>query len=295
MRLTFNALQDGLAAINTAAQQLQDAQWQVSTGRRLHFPSDDPVSAQTAVTAQGDIAGLDSYTSTGSTANSRLTALDSTLGDIVTKLTQALSTATGAHGNTPDQVSRDAASQSLIGVREAIATDINSKFDGSYLFSGTNSSTQPYVQVAGAWTYQGNNTPAQVEVLQGRSVAFTVDGQQVMQGSDSTDLLTTLDNLAAAVKTGDNTAIGNGIDALQRAMTRTTSAQSMVGVDENTLSDAQTRIATLRQAASDQLSKASDANLADAITRMVQADTTYKAALGAVGATEKVSLLDYLS
>ena len=36
------------------------------------------------------------------------------------------------------------------------------------------------------------------------------------------------------------------------------------------------------------------ANMADAITRMNEADTAYRAALGAVSSAERVSLLDYL-
>ena len=37
-----------------------------------------------------------------------------------------------------------------------------------------------------------------------------------------------------------------------------------------------------------------DTNVAEAVTEMGQADTAYRAALGAVGAASKVSLIDYL-
>ncbi|MCC7416265.1 MAG: hypothetical protein IT176_03920 [Acidobacteria bacterium] len=294
MRLTFNALDDGLAAIDAAAGQLQTAQWQVSTGRRIRVPSDDPAAAQAAVVLQSEIGTLDAYTRSGDTADAHLAALDTTLGDIVDKLTQALSVATGARGDTPDQPSRDAASATLAGIRDALADNVNSRFDGGYLFAGTQSTTAPYAKVGGVWTYQADSTPMLVEVARDRTVAFTMDGQAIFQGSDPADVLTTLDGLVAAVATGDNVAIGAGIDALQRAFSRAVRAQSQVGADQTTLADCRQRVHALGRDAAARLSSAQDANLADAITRMRQADTTYRAALGAVAASEKVSLLDYL-
>ena len=54
------------------------------------------------------------------------------------------------------------------------------------------------------------------------------------------------------------------------------------------------RLATLRLASVAQLSKDRDANVVEAIAKMNQAQITYQAALGAVSAASKVSLLDYL-
>jgi len=84
------------------------------------------------------------------------------------------------------------------------------------------------------------------------------------------------------------------MDALDRAFNRASLAQSHVGVEENSLTDGQDRLATLRLASVTRLSKDQDANMADAITQMSQAQVTYQAALGAVGNASKQSLLDYL-
>jgi flagellin-like hook-associated protein FlgL len=53
-------------------------------------------------------------------------------------------------------------------------------------------------------------------------------------------------------------------------------------------------MSALRQAAESQRAKLEDANLAEAIARMSQADTSYRGALGAVSIAERQTLLDYL-
>jgi flagellar hook-associated protein 3 FlgL len=97
-----------------------------------------------------------------------------------------------------------------------------------------------------------------------------------------------------AVKTGDNAAIGTGIDALTRAFDRAVRAQSRVGTNEQSIGDGQEQLVSLRLASVTRLSKDQDANLAEAITKMSQAQIAYQAALGAVGKANQNSLLDYL-
>jgi len=295
VRVTFNGnFQSGLAAINQAAEQFNQSQWQVATGKRLRAPSDDPAAAQGAIQQQAEIGALDSYSRASNGATARLSVLDSALGDIVDRLTQAMTAAEGVHGSIADQTQRDSASVTLGGIRDAIARDINSTYNGQYVFSGSKSDAQSYLYTAGAWVYQGNATPMTVDVGRGRAVSLAVDGQTILQGTDTTDVLTVLDGLVTATQTGDNTATQTGIDALKRAFDRATRAQSQVGADEASVSDGQQRLASLRLAATTRLSQAQDANLADAITSMNRAQTTYQAALGAVSTAAKVSLLDYL-
>ncbi|MFI5179430.1 MAG: hypothetical protein ACHQO8_12745 [Vicinamibacterales bacterium] len=294
MRITFNAVRDGLSAIKTASEQFADAQWQVSSGRRVRVPSDDPASAEKAINDQAEISSIDAYTKSSDSASSRLSVLDSVLGDVVSRITQAQTTAQSAHGNTANQATLDADAQTLVGIRDAIAGDINTTFNGSYVFGGTTSNKAPYATVAGAWTYQGDATTVTVKVDTSRSVTIAMNGQGIMQGGDAADLLTTLDNLAASVKAGDNAAIATGIDALNRAFSRAVQAQSQVGTDEAALADIATSLTGRRTAATARLSDDQDANLADAITKMSQAQAAYQAALGAVSTANKPSLLDYL-
>jgi flagellar hook-associated protein 3 FlgL len=294
MRVTFNAVRDGLAEIQNASDQFASAQWEVSSGKRVRVPSDDPFSAQAAINDTAELSSIDGYTQAANASSSRLSMLDTTLGDMVSKLTQALSSAQGAHGDTASAATQTAAAQELLGIRDSLAADVNTKFNGTYIFGGSKTTTAPYAQVAGAWTYQGDATPVTVAVDTGSTVSITMNGQSIMQGGDATDVLSELDTLVTAVQANDQVGIGNGIDALNRAFNRTVRAQTLVGTDETSVADIQLNLTSRQTSATARLSKDQDANMADAITRMNQAQVAYQSALGAVSTANKTSLLDYL-
>jgi hypothetical protein len=100
------------------------------------------------------------------------------------------------------------------GLRDSLLADINSQFNGSSVFAGTQSGVAAYAQVGGAWVYQGNADTQQTEVDGGRLVSVTFDGQSIAQGSDATDVFTVLDQLEAGIRAGDDTAIGTAVAGL---------------------------------------------------------------------------------
>jgi flagellar hook-associated protein 3 FlgL len=199
-----------------------------------------------------------------------------------------------AQGTTATQAVRDAAALTLGGVRDAIAADINGSFAGTRLFAGSSSDRPAYLLVAGGWVYQGTNSPTTVNVDPNRTVTIAMDGQAILQGSASEDVLTVLDSLASAASSNDTAALAAGMDALKAAFGRANHALSQVGYDQSTVADENDRLTSLRLAAKARLSSDQEANMAEAMTRMSRAQTTYQAALGAVAASSKVSLLDYL-
>jgi flagellar hook-associated protein 3 FlgL len=294
MRVLFDIIRDGLSAINTANSALAKAQQQVASGRRINGASDDPRGTQLAIAERATMGAIDAYTKTSDAAAVRLASADSVLTAMSDKITSAMTTALGAQGSQANAAARASSAQTLRSLRDALLGDVNTTFNGNYLFSGTNATSQPYAQVGGAWTYQGNDTTAQVEVESGRTVSISFDGQAIVQGSDSVDVFSALDALADAVEAGDNDGISTGLAALQRAFDRAQRAQGLLGADEQSVDAATARLSTLRTASESRRSKLEDANMAEAITRLTQADSAYQAALGAVSTAERQSLLDYL-
>ena len=294
MRVTFNQLRDGITQINAAAEEFAQAQWQVSSGLRLRAPSDDPAAAQRSVLDQASIDALDAYKSVSGSASTRLTALDSTLGAIGDKIITALTALQSSIGSTVTQTVRDAAAITLKGTRDAIIGDINSSINGTRLFGGTKSDVDPYALVSGVWTYQGTSQPTTVAIGPNTKVSITADGQSILKGSGPTDLLSLLDSLTTAAQANDSATLLAGVDQLRNAFARATRAQSQVGYDEVSVADGRDQLASQRLSATARLSEDRDVNMAEALTRMSKAQTAYQAALGAVAATSKQSLMDYI-
>jgi flagellar hook-associated protein 3 FlgL len=296
MRVTFSAsFRDAAAEISRTAEQLAQAQHQVASGRRISKPSDDPTSTSAAITDRAALGTLDAYTKTADTATSRLAVVDSALSDIINKIVAAQSAVSSARGSATNQSQRDAAATNLQAISDALLSDVNAQFHGAYVFGGTKATNAPYTSAGGVVSsYQGNGTVMSVDVGPGRSVQVAFDGSSIVQGSDPTNIFTVLSNLVTAARAGDSAGLAQGLDALGRALDRTTLAQTQVGSGLRALDDARARLSAQDLATSAQLAKTEDANMASAITQMSQADTAYRAALGAFSKIGTISLMDYL-
>lgn len=294
MRVLFDVLRDGLGSINTAADRMALAQQQLATGRRLLSLGTDPLAARQAVGEHATLGTLDAYTRTTSAATARLATTDSVLNGYIDKLSAAMVSGTAARGPSVDPAALAALAADVRNLRDGLVSDLNTTFDGRYLFSGTNVDTAAYAQVAGVWTYQGNSDTVEVEVQSGRRVSVSFDGQSIAQGSDPVDVLTALDQLAAEIQLGDNSAIGVSLGALDRAFNRALRAQGALGADERVAYDATARVADLRRAGEIRRSHLEDANMAEVVTNLAQAETAYQAAISAVSRNERQTLLDFL-
>jgi flagellar hook-associated protein 3 FlgL len=294
MRIPYDIVRDGLSSINLAAANLAAAQQQVSTGRRINAVGDDPLAAQQAVAEHAALGAIDAYSQTVDAASARLASADSTLSSFGDKLAAAVVSALGAKGSSATPESRAAAAEEIRSLRDSLLSDINSQFNGNSTFAGTQVSGPAYALVGGVWTYQGDSATTQLAVDQGRLVSVTYDGKAIAQGSDSSNVFTVLDDLVTAINAGDDTGIAAGMAAIERAFDRTLRAQGRLGADERGLDDVTTRLATLRRAADTRRASLEDANMAEAVTRLTNADTAYHSALAAVSSVERVSLLDYL-
>jgi len=294
MRVMFDVLRDGLRSINTAAEQMAEAQHQVSSGRRMLVASDDPLSTELAVGEHATLGNIDAYTRSANSASSRLAAADGVMTAMIDKITAAIVAGTSARGSEIDPDARAAIVQQINGLRDSLLGDFNQKFNGSALFAGTATDQEAFTWSGAAWTYNGDAGAAQLQVEQGRLVSVTFDGNAIAQGADADNMFNVLDDLATAVQTGDNVAIGTAIDGLERAFDRATQAQGRLGADERGVDEAVARLRSFRTASETRRSNLEDANMAEAITKLTQAETAYRAALGAVSSAERLSLLDYL-
>jgi len=297
MRVTFSATFRNLVRDTArAAEEMVNRQFEVSSGRRVRVPSDDPQAISAIVGERAEMRATDQYVRATDSVESRLTVVDTILSDIGKMLTAAQTTAAAARNSfvTPQQ--REAYALELEGLRDTILGDLNTQYRGTYVFSGTASLKAPYTKDSSGAVgpYEGNAEPMLVDIGRHRSVGVTVDGQQLAQGSDASNVFEVFESLIAAVRAGDLEGIGQGMTGLSRALDRVANVQSRVGAGLSDLNDHRVRLAEASEAADVRRSALEDANLAESISAMQQAEVAYRAGLGAASKTSQLSLFDYL-
>lgn len=147
-RLLFQINNDQLA--------IQDLQKQLSTGRRLSNPSQDPAAAIRALTAQRQLEFKAQVDDNLRSADTILTATEATLAQAHSILHELRGVAVLAAGNTLSDGDRDAySSQILAGIDKLTALG-NTKFRDQFLFAGSDVLDSPFLNVGNAVRFSGN-------------------------------------------------------------------------------------------------------------------------------------------
>jgi flagellar hook-associated protein 3 FlgL len=296
MRLTAATIyRDSQASIERAAERLFEYQKQVASGKRITRPSDDPGGTATSIGERAELAAIEQYTRTADSVTSRLTVVDTALSDIIDRLSQARVSVVAAQGSNKSQTEREAAAQTLEGVRDAILDDLNTSYRGAYLFAGADSTSAPFVQSGGVvQPYQGSTTEVQVDVDASRAITVGIDGSTVAQGGAAADIFAVLDAAIAAARSGDSAGLDQAYTDLGAAFDRVSHVQTRVGTSLASIEQQQAQFADRRLAGLARVAKIEDANLAEAISGLNQSDAAYRAALGATTKITQLSLMDYL-
>lgn len=152
-RLVSQLQHDQLAILR-----LQD---QVSTGRRIAIPSDDPQAAIKAFGLTRLLAQKSQAQTNLRTTQSYLAASDSAMGSLSSLLIEARGVAVTAADSSTGDTQRAAL---LAQVRNAIQQLVdagNQQFRGRYLFGGSLAGTTPFTHVQGGVQFHGNDTAFQ--------------------------------------------------------------------------------------------------------------------------------------
>ena len=143
MRINPNVVPDILADLQQSQVSLNTALQQVSTGKSVSQPSDNPTASAEMVQNTIETGDVDQYTQNVSTVQATVQTASSVLNSVVTNLTQAVSFGTeGANGTSNAQDLQDLAVQ-VQGILSSVVSDANTSIGGQFLFGGTGTTT-PY-------------------------------------------------------------------------------------------------------------------------------------------------------
>ena len=297
MRLTFQAtMRDAYDGIETAAERMIKFQRQVSTGIKVAQPSDDPSATSTVISEKAAHASYEQYVQAGDSAESRLAVADTLLSDIISKLAAARSAILSVQGSETTDAQRENGAQELASLRDAILEDLTTSFRGTYMFGGAAGTVRPYSKDGSGVVqpYDGSTRELTVDVDRNRPVTVMFNGDAIVDGGDATDLFQAFEDAIAAARAGDAEAAHTASHALQRAFDRASQVQSSVGTSLRAIADHTSRLQEAGRASTSRVAALEEANMAEAISGLQQAETAYNAALGAASHTTRRSLFDYL-
>jgi flagellar hook-associated protein 3 FlgL len=294
LRLNPNPLPDLLNEIQQAEQNLNTATLQLSSGHSVNQLSDNPDAAAQVVLNHNQSSQDDQFLTNLNTLQPRLQVADSSLNDVVTALTSALSLGTEGANGTLNNSDRQAIAAQVQGIQSQLVSLANTTYQGVYLFGGTAVTTQPFTlnTTTGAVTYNGNNGTTSTELSNGSSITTNVPGGQLFQNA-SGNVFTAVQDLVTSLQTNGN--IGAAVTEIQSALTTVSTQRVFYGNALNQISTSENFLNQDKVNLSTQENDLIGANVASASTEFAQAQTNEQATLTAASRILSLpNLLTYL-
>ncbi len=271
---------------------------QLSSGLRVTSLADDPVAAAQASMIGSEIAEEDNYVQTASSDSSMLQVTDSTLGEVVTQLTSALTLAVQGSNGTLNAANLSTIAQQLTGIRDQVLSLANTSYQGNYLFAGSQGSTKPFTvdtsTTPATVSYVGDTNVQYVTTPAGQKIQMNLPGSAIF-GTGSTGVLGALNQLIADFSSGaaGATSVAD-TSALTTALGQLSDQRSILDSSLSRLQATSTYAQTEEAQLKVQQSNLVASDTASVATQLNSAEVQNQALMNVMSAVGKNDLFDYL-
>jgi flagellar hook-associated protein 3 FlgL len=201
----------GLESMQDVTAQLQKTQLQLSTGKKILTPADDPVASTRILELNQELNINSQFQRNVQLAEGSLNLQDDKLGSINVVVQRVRELMVAAGNGALSKTDLSAISAEVKERLEQLAGMLNSQdASGEYLFSGFQGGTQPFQKsISGSYVYKGDEGNRFVQVEPSVTIASTQNGKQIFQDvvADSNTFFTVANpknqaNPPAAITTG---------------------------------------------------------------------------------------------
>lgn len=196
-------------------------QAQISSGNRIQSAGDDPVGAAKLLQLQQQSALLTQYSGNMTSVTNSLTQEESVLDSITVALQRAQELTIQAGNGGLSDPDRTSIASEIGEIEKNVLGLLNTKdSNGQYMFSGSKTSTPPYVQNSdGSYTYQGDQTQLSLQVSDTLQLATNDTGYSILETAVNTSRTQTamtgpVDSSGAVVDDGRVTVSDGRLESL---------------------------------------------------------------------------------
>jgi len=168
MRITNNTIVYGfLNSLNKSLQRQNTIQEQLSDGKAIHRPSDDPVKTIRSLRFNSNLAQNEQFTQNLKDAQSWMETTDSAMSDLSSIMTNVRELLVQASTGTNPKDSVQTIGKSIDNLINQVVTIGNTKLGDRYVFAGQSDKTEPFTRVGDTITYNGDTSKISMPIQPG--------------------------------------------------------------------------------------------------------------------------------
>ncbi len=279
-------------------------QAKLASGEKNLLPSDDVNAAVRVLDLNTLMSHHETQQSNLKNLDSRLVQEESVMASMGSMLMRVQELAIMGANDTFSADNRRTIAAEIRGYKEQILMLANSRSsDGSYLFAGAKSGTQPFVVAEdGTVQYQGDGTRLQVQLDAGQVLEVNTTGFELFAGGsntrnttlDAAGAFTTLETLALALESGDRDGIAAQMEDIDNLRLNMELARTKIGVRRNVIEVRADILEEQKVSLTGLLSENKDLDYTQAITELSSRMLALEAAQSTMSKISQLVLFNYL-
>lgn len=306
MRITNSTMANTfLRNLSNNLEQMQKMQNQMSSGKEVSRPSDDPMLLARIMNIDNNLKANDQYNTNIQDAIGWVETQDGALGGISSTLLRVRELVVYGSNGTLSDTDRNAIKDEMEQLVGELSQTLNTNFDGRYIFAGQKTTTPPFNLAKNAegidiLTYDGDTNNLTREIANNVTVDLVTNGNllNTANGTSNTenqDLGTLMGKIIIALRDGDTEALsGDLLGDIDQHIDNVIRVRSKIGAINNRLDAAQERNESENLNLTELLSNKEDVDIAEKYMEYSIMSQIYQASLSAGSKILQPSLLDYL-
>jgi len=293
------AHQNFLTALTQIQQRLTNDQLQLTSGLKIIKVSDAPNQIADLWQTQSELGQAQQIDTNLGLVSTEVNTAESSLQSAVTLVQRAETLGTEGATGTADAATRQNLAGELGSILQELVATANTEVAGRFIFSGDSDQTQPYsidlTQASPISAYQGASSTRQIQSPDGTTFPVALTAQQIFDSANAQDsVFSSINNLRQGLINNDSTAITSSITDVQTADTYLNQQLAFYGTTQNRVDSSLTFGQNYAVQLQTQISGVQDANEAQSITDMTEAQTQMQAALQSEAQLPKTTLFDFM-
>lgn len=301
MRVTNKQLLNVVTrSVTLSSEQLLKAQERVASMKVINRPSDDPAGMNRVLDYRKKIASIDQYLRNITPAKTRVETTVAQLEEVHDLLEDAKNIAI-SQVSVDDASARATAATQVNDIYDGIRNLANTRLSGSYLFSGYDTSTEPFSknETTEEVTYNGDSGEIRTILGEGVTLRINAHGNETFTGSGVTDGVNIFDELktlkdALEATPFDSSAVMGQVDQIEKALTQIEKMTAQQSTVYNRLEQTEDHWINLKQTFENALSDTEDADMAQVVVELQSQEIAYEMALASAARVLEKSLLEFL-
>lgn len=267
----------------------------LSSGKKVRIPSQEPVSFQRARITEENIRKEQQFQNNIDNGLRQSRLVQDTLDKMIDGLIEIKALSVRGASDSYGEQDRESMADQIEGIKVTLANSLNLSYGDRFLFAGTNSDQQPF-EVDDATGNVINNSNANGPIIKagdGVNIEFSVTGTD-LANTPAGDIFTVLNDLEQAFRDNDTETINSYLGSVDDVIEHVADRSSKLGNNINRMEYMFEQYESSKITQKADVSKLVDTDYAEAFSEMQRNQVAYESAMAVHTTMFKNTLLNYL-